>query len=132
MEESKEMGQNNEVKVQGVCMFCGQTFMMNDTIGGMTEEERDEVATEKCFCSEAKSYVRKKNRRKKVDEFVSDIYRKEIQETIRNIISAVEEYKIDKTTIKTTDGWTTTIYLDNDGYLRIKRKKTDTGRELKA
>ena len=65
MKKSEETEQNNELKVQGACMFCGQTCMVNDKIGGMTEEERDEAATVKCSCVDAKSYVRKKERRKK-------------------------------------------------------------------
>lgn len=121
-----------ELKVQGACHFCGQTYMVSDKVGGMTEEERNEVATEKCSCSEAKSYVRKKERRKKIDAFVNDVYNKSLQEKIKTIIAAVEEYEIDKATLKTGDGWTTTIYMDKDSYLNIKRKKTDIGRELKA
>lgn len=132
MKKSEETEQNNELKVQGACMFCGQTFMMNDTISGMTEEEKNEAATVKCSCVEAKTYVRKKQRRKKIDEFVSEVYSAGLQEKIKSIIQAVEDYDIDKATIKTADGWTTTIYLDKDAYLNIKRKKTDTGRELKA
>ncbi len=132
MKKSEETEQNNELKVQGACMFCGQTYMMNDKIGGMTEEERDEAATVKCSCVDAKSYVRKKERRKKINGFVSEVYGERLQEKIKSIIEAVEEYEIDKATIKTSDGWTTTIYLDKDAYLNIKRKKTDTGKELKA
>ncbi|MBR3360042.1 MAG: hypothetical protein IKG39_01755 [Lachnospiraceae bacterium] len=121
-----------ELKVQGACHFCGQTYMINGKIGGMTEEERDEIATEKCSCSEAKSYVRKKQRRKKIDAFVNEVYSKSLQEKIKAIIAAVEEYEIDKVTLTTSDGWTTKIYMDKDSYLNIKRKKTDVGRELKA
>lgn len=129
-EKTKE--RYEELKVQGACHFCGQTYMISDKVGGLTEEERDEIATEKCSCSEAKSYVRKKERRKKIDAFVNDVYSKSIQEKIRTIISAVEEYEIDKVTLTTSDGWTTKIYMDKDAYLNIKRKKTDAGRELKA
>lgn len=132
MKKEKETEKSNELKVQGACMFCGQTYMMNDKVGGMTEEELNEVATEKCSCVDAKSYVRKKNRKKKVETFVEEVYGTRLQEKIKIIISAVEEYEIDKATLKTSDGWTTTIYMDKDAYLNIKRKKTDTGRELKA
>lgn len=132
MKKEKETEKSNELKVQGACMFCGQTYMMNDKVGGMTEEELNEAATEKCSCVDAKSYVRKKNRKKKVETFVEEVYGTGLQEKIKIIISAVEEYEIDKATLKTSDGWTTTIYMDKDAYLNIKRKKTDTGRELKA
>lgn len=132
MKKEKETEKSNELKVQGACMFCGQTYMMNDKVGGMTEEELNEKATEKCSCVDAKSYVRKKNRKKKIETFVEEVYGTRLQEKIKNIISAVEEYEIDKATLKTSDGWTTTIYMDKDAYLNIKRKKTDTGRELKA
>lgn len=132
MKNSEEAKENNELKVQGACLFCGQTFMMNDKIGGMTEEELNEEATKRCNCVEAKSYIRKKERRKKIETFVNEVYSTGLQEKIKMIIQAVEEYEIDKATLKTSDGWTTTIYMDKDAYLNIKRKKTDTGRELKA
>lgn len=128
----KKTEENNELKVQGCCRFCGQTFLMADTIGGMTEEEKNEAATCKCSCSEAKTYVRKKERKKKIETFVKEVYHVELQETIKSNIRAVENYKIDKATFKTPDGWTTTIYMDKDAFLNIKRKKTDIGRELKA
>ena len=95
-------------------------------------EEKDEMATCKCSCSEAKSYVRKKERKKKIETFVKEIYNVRLQETIKKNIQAVDDGDIDKAILKTPDGWTTTIYLDKDAYLNIKRKKTDIGRELKA
>lgn len=130
--KSTKTEENNELKVQGCCMFCGQTFLMPDTVGGMTEEEKDEMATCKCSCSEAKTYVRKKERKKKIETFVKEIYNVRLQETIKKNIQAVDDGDIDKAILKTPDGWTTTIYLDKDAYLNIKRKKTDIGRELKA
>lgn len=132
MGKSKKTEEDNELKVQGCCNFCGQTFLMPDTVGGMTEDEKNEAATIKCSCSEAKSYVRKKERKKKIENFVDEVYNVRLQEKIKSIIQAVEDYEIDKATLKTSDGWTTTIYMDKDAYLNIKRKKTDTGRELKA
>lgn len=133
MKKSEKTKEDNELKVQGACMYCGQTYMMSDTIGGMTEEEKNEAATCKCSCSEAKSYVRKKERRKKVDDYVKETFLGEkTQEMIRSVIEEVEQYAIDKATIKTSDGWTTTIYLDKDSYLNIKRKATKSGKELKA
>lgn len=132
MGKSKKTEEDNELKVQGCCNFCGQTYLMPDTVGGMTEDEKNEAATIKCSCSEAKSYVRKKERKKKIENFVDEVYNVRLQEKIKSIIQAVEDYEIDKATLKTSDGWTTTIYMDKDAYLNIKRKKTDTGRELKA
>lgn len=132
MRKSKDTEQNNELKAQGACNFCGQIYMISDTAGGMTEEERNEAATVKCSCVEAKTYVRKKERKKKIENFVSEVYSAGLQEKIKEIIQSVEDYEIDKATLKTSDGWTTTIYMDKDAYLNIKRKKTDTGRELKA
>lgn len=132
MTRGKKTEEDNELKVQGCCNFCGQTFLMPDTAGGMTEDEKNEAATIKCSCSEAKSYVRKKERKKKIENFVDEVYNVRLQEKIKSIIQAVEDYEIDKATLKTSDGWTTTIYMDKDAYLNIKRKKTDTGRELKA
>ena len=125
--------QEKENMAQGVCRYCGQTIFVGDSIGGMTEEELNEAATCKCACSEAKSYVRKKERRKKVDEFVSEVFASPtMQKMIQEMIACVEGFEIDKATIKTPDGWTTTIYMDKDSYLNIKRKATKLGKELKA
>lgn len=132
MGKSEVTDLSKTLRVQGACNFCGQTYMMTDTTGGMTEEERNEAATVKCSCVEAKTYVRKKERKKKIENFVSEVYSAGLQEKIKEIIQSVEDYEIDKATLKTSDGWTTTIYMDKDAYLNIKRKKTDTGRELKA
>lgn len=135
MGKNKEMEKDkkNELKVLGQCFYCGQTFMMGDTIGGMTEEERNEAATCKCSCPEAKSYVRKKERRKKVDAYIQETFLGEkMQSSIKKLVEAVEDHTIEKATIKTPDGWNTTIYLDKDSYLNIKRKATKAGKELKA
>lgn len=124
--------QEKENMAQGVCMYCGQTIFVGDSVEGMTEEELSEAATCKCSCSEAKSYVRKKERRKKVDAFVAEIFNPAMQVMIKEMIACVEGFEIDKATLKTPDGWTTTIYMDKDSYLNIKRKATKTGKELKA
>lgn len=132
MGKTKESDQSNELKVQGACMFCGQTYFIGDTVAGMTEEEANELATEKCSCSEAKSYVRKKERRKKVDAYIKETFMATAQETIKSLVQSVEDFDIEKATIRTADGWQTTIYLDKDNYLNIKRKATKTGKELKV
>ena len=132
MQNSEMTEAQKENMVQGACLYCGQIYAFNDTIGGMTEEERNEEATKKCSCSEAKSHVRKMERRKKVEEFIGETFRKGSQDAIRSLIEQVENFEFDKATIKSADGWTTTIYMDKDSYLNIKQKKTDTGRELKA
>lgn len=119
--------------VLGKCIFCGQTYMVGDSIEGMDQEQLDEEATKKCFCSDAKSYVRKLQRRQKVDDYVKETFLGEkTQETIKQIIQSVENYEIEKVTLKTTGGWSTTIYLDKDSYLNIKRKAIKAGKELKA
>lgn len=33
MKKSEKTKEDNELKVQGACMYCGQTYMMSDTIG---------------------------------------------------------------------------------------------------
>ena len=125
--------EQKEGTAPGHCMFCGQTYSVGDSVAGMTQEQLDEEATKKCFCSEAKSYVRKNERRKKVDNYLKEVFLGEkVQGTIKQLIESIEGYEIEKATIKTTDGWNTTIYLDKDNYLNIKRKATKAGKELKA
>lgn len=133
MTRGKKTEEDNELKVQGCCNFCGQTFLMPDTAGGMTEDEKNEAATIKCSCSEAKSYVRKKERKKKINDYVDETFSARIQETIKDVIENIDgDGDIVQAAFKTRDGWNTKIYLDKDSYINIKRKATKTGKELKA
>lgn len=126
------MNEENEEKMtQGTCRFCGQSILLNPEIG-WTEEDIEEAATKKCSCSEAKSYVRKIERKKKVDAYIKETFNESAAEAVRTVIAAVEGFDFEKVTIKDVAGWQTSIYLDKDSYLNIKRKATKIGRELKA
>ena len=133
MKQKPEMTeQEKELKPQGSCRFCGQTYFVADTVGGLTEEELNEEATMKCSCVDAKTYVRHQKRKKMVDSYVEETFSPNTQIIIHELIQAIEDYEIDKVTLKTPDGWTTTMNLDKDSYLTITRKATKIGNGLKA
>lgn len=125
------MGDNKENWVQGTCQFCGQSMLVPPTIDG-DQDKADEEATKRCACPEAKSYARKIERRKKIDKYISDHVRPQCQDAVQEIIKCIEGHDWEKVTIKDRDGWTTTINVDKDAYLNIKRKATKTGEELRV
>ena len=53
----------------GKCRFCGQTAIIQ-TVGEISQDERDIMATDKCMCPEAQSERRKKERREAIEKFV--------------------------------------------------------------
>ena len=133
MSKKSEMTeQEKELTAQGSCKFCGQNYFIGDTVGGMSQEDLDEEATKKCSCIEAKTYIRQKERKKKVDKYIEETFDQGTQIIIHELIKAIEEFQIDKATLKTPDGWTTTINLDKYSYLTITRKATKIGNGLKA
>lgn len=125
------MGDNKENWIQGTCKFCGQSVLVPPTID-QDQDKADEEASKRCSCSEAKSYARIIERRKKIEKYLNDHVEPICQNAVQEVIKCIEDYDWDKVTIKGHDGWTTQIYMDKDGYLNIKRKATKTGEELRA
>ena len=98
-----EKDEQKEGTAPGHCMFCGQTYSVGDSVAGMTQEQLDEEATKKCFCSEAKSYVRKNERRKKVDNYLKEVFLGEkVQGTIKQLIESA--YKLAVSSTKSMTG----------------------------
>lgn len=114
---------------QGFCQFCGQGFML-ETVGEVTQNELDELATEKCQCQEAVTFRRKRDRRKKIDEYVQNHFPECMRDFVFEAISVVEEYHIDKCSFNFASR-TCAIWMDADMYLHVKIKhKSDE--ELKV
>ena len=125
-EESK-----TDVKV-GFCSFCGQGQQFPDVTVECTQEELNELATQKCSCSEAKSYVRQIERRKRIDRYIKSNFDEEAQEAVKGIVHEVENGNWSQVDIKNElTGWKTTFKTDKDGYLVITKKRTVSGESLR-
>lgn len=125
---------NNEteqpVKI-GFCSFCGQGHQYPDVTIDCEQSDLDELATNECNCSEAKSFRRQRERREKINHYIDHQFNAEVREAARDIVEIVEKQSDWlQADIKTVDGWKITIKTNKDGYLVISRKKTVTGQGL--
>ena len=102
----------------GTCAFCGQSIFV-DTIGEVSQAERDAMATDKCKCPEAQSEKRKKERRAKIDAYIKKHFDVSMEQFVQDSIKMVEDYVVDKVSIN-YDSKTCTIWLDSDSWLHLK------------
>lgn len=115
----------------GYCDFCGQGMQI-ETVGDVTQEELNDIATKKCKCSEAKSYQRKLERDAKINKYIKENFAENAQECVKELTKLVEGTW---DSVKITDGlsgWQTTIKTNKDGYLVITKKRTVKGDDLTA
>ena len=113
----------------GFCKFCDQSQII-ETVGELTQEERDEIATEKCTCAGAMEEKRRKLRREKIDAYIEKHFSAELKSMVNEIVHQVSCMEIEKATIK-YDGKQADIWTDSDAYLHIKVKKVED-EELKV
>lgn len=102
----------------GTCAFCGQSIFI-DTNDEVTQAELDEMATDKCVCPEAKSERRKKERKEKIEEYISKHFNEPMGDFVRQAITMVETFEVDKVSINYYSK-TLTIWLDADSWLHLK------------
>lgn len=118
---------NNELpRSTGSCRFCGQQRIIK-TIGEITQEKADEIATNECDCQEAKVYQNRASKIKKAREWADNRFMG--HETVTSLFyeafDRIVNHDVDKISIKDGD-WTHNVFLDSDGYLTIKSgKKVD-------
>lgn len=127
------MSKENEEGAQiGYCEFCHQGMTIQ-TVGEVTQQKLNEIATSKCMCPEAKSERRKIERRAKVDTFVERNFTEHAIPTIKGLVELVEHGEFDKVVFTHGfEGWQTTMKTDKDGYLVITKKRTVQGESLRA
>ena len=126
------MSQENEEVVQiGYCDFCHQGMTIQ-TVGEVTQERLNIIATNKCMCPEAKSERRKIERREKVNSYVENNFSEDAAPTIKALVEIVEHGEFDQIVITHgLTGWKTTMKTDKDGYLVITKKRTVVGDSLR-
>lgn len=124
------MQNENEGAQTGYCEFCHQGQLIQ-TIGECSQDRLNELATEKCSCSEAKSFRRQKERREKIDKYIKAQFTEETAPTIKDIVQLVEHGALTQVVVTGLTGWKTTIKTDKDGYLVTTKKKTVEGEPLR-
>lgn len=123
--------ENEEVAQIGYCDFCHQGMTIQ-TVGEVTQQKLNEIATSKCQCPEAKSERRKIERREKVNNYVEKNFSEDAAPTIKALVELVEHGEFDQIVITHgLTGWKTTMKTDKDGYLVITKKRTVVGDSLR-
>lgn len=123
--------ENEEVAQIGYCDFCHQGMTIQ-TVGEVTQERLNIIATNKCQCPEAKSERRKIERREKVNNYVEKNFSDQAVQTIKGLVELVEHGEFEQVVITHAfDGWKTTMKTDKDGYLVITKKRTVVGDSLR-
>ena len=114
---------------QGFCKYCGQSKII-EADEEMSQDLIDDLVTEDCNCDGAAKARSRKNRLRKIEEFVSEHFKDEIQDFVKDAINETENGTWEKITL---NYWhcQCAIWLDAKGYLRIRiHHKTDE--ELKV
>ena len=127
----------------GFCRFCGQGVRIGDEafdseieLNEASQEELDELATDRCKCLDAKLYHDKKLRQERIDEYIVNEFTPKEAEAIEKNIELIEEKDEDQgkwleATIKAANsGWTIKIKKDKCDRLIIEKKRTVKGNEL--
>lgn len=115
----------------GVCRFCGQSVMV-EAMGGETQEELDQLATDKCMCPDAQTERRREARKAKIEAYIEKHFIDgDIKNFVKVALELVEKSRIGATTFALDEERTVKIWVDSDAYLHIKVKKTED-EELKV
>lgn len=115
----------------GACKYCGQTYQL-ETSGMATQEQLDQWATEKCDCPPAKVHANRKERIKRAQQSICELFpegREAVRETLNNVIGPIYEGVLDKVTIK-SGNMTSCIYLNGDGEIVIERTDTRKAKKI--
>lgn len=114
----------------GKCRYCGQTAII-ETVGEISQDERDIMATEKCMCPEAQSERRKKERREAIERFVRKNFDEDMRHFIHRLVQMVTNNDLTEITLILPDERSVRIWIDSGAYIHIKVKKV-TDDELKV
>lgn len=126
MENKEETMAKNIQYLPGVCKGCGQTMMVVET----SQEQTDEIATEKCDCPAGEMIRKKKELDERLGELIGeeapqygwDATTPEIFETIKEIGHIVAEGKIESVGIRIDK--TSLRIANRGGKIVIERSKT--------
>lgn len=122
MEEKRELPEGVKEEM-GACIFCGQTYMFANV--GLSAEQLNEAATEKCTCEEAKNWQTQRKRAEKVRKKTERIFANDkCMDFMMTSADMVLSGELDKVTVKMDDGTVGTIAWTKKGSIKIQRSKT--------
>ena len=105
---------------------------MIETIGPVSQERLNEMASNLCNCEGATMQRKIDQRREDLERFmekeVPEYSRPFFEETINTM--QFMETEIETVAIKTSDGWTTKFNINSDGDLVINRKHSLSKRQV--
>lgn len=113
--------------LSGCCEYCGQTRAIevaDDLPYQYTEEDLNEMATQKCDCPQAKSERRKAETREKINDFIDTEIAEECRDFMRASVEMIRTYQCDLVSIQTNDGWKVTTRLNKDHEIVFSCKKS--------
>ena len=112
----------DDEKKLGVCRFCGQSKMIQ-TVGDVSQDKLNEIATNECFCDGAVLWRKKEQRKADIEKFLDGVP-EDSRGLFKTAINYIEEddNEVEYVAIKTSDGWTTKFNRSNDGDLVINQK----------
>lgn len=124
-------------KIQfGECRFCGQQIQL-DIEAELTEQQCQEEATMRCQCPDAVEYQKKRNRKEKAMQNVSELFgdgaqpEMQVGESVVNILKAgVEEIYnggVAKVQLNLRGGVKASISQNSKGEINVER--TDTKKQ---
>ena len=114
--------------LSGSCNFCRQVMAIDSEKYPLLDPEDQEtindIVTERCDCTQAKSERRKAETAKKLEDYINTEVAPEARDIIRAAVDAVRGFCVESITITDNDGWKTKMRIDKDGYLVFDPKKT--------
>lgn len=115
--------QNEFPKIMGVCRHCGQSRLIQ-TVGEITQDKADEMASSQCDCPEAKKLRNRQSKIHKANEWAELRFERapEVIALFQEVFRSVTNNEVEKVSIKANE-WTHNVFLDSDGYLTVKSSK---------
>lgn len=124
-EEKRELPEGVKEET-GACIFCGQAYMFANV--GLSTEQLNEAATEKCTCEEAKEWQWKRKRAKDVHRKVDKIFS---QDKCLDFMQAAAEMVLldilDKVSVKMSDGTVGNIAQTKKRWYQDPAKQNNPG-----
>lgn len=109
----------------GYCRFCNNPRMV-EVDEDADQDERNQVASEECDCTEAEAFRKKVYQKRaclaNIDEMISKKY-PAIAEILKGCIDDLQDFKFKKITINGYDNITVKIHQNKDGIkIELERK----------
>ena len=121
---AKKTEDTNELpRSTGTCKHCGQPRIIQ-TIGDITQEQADEIATSECDCDGAKKERERERMIEQAEEWIDGRFENKpyVKPVFFCAVKSVVSHEIKEASIKEGE-WTHKIALNSDGYVVIKSSK---------